>query len=129
MSQYVTDTMAIVSYLSKRRLPPSVKGLFQSADVGLASILIPAIVAVEVGYLSGKGRIDVSLADLKQHIDQYATYQFQPLTLEIIETSLPMTDIPELHDRLIAATARFMNLSLITNDPLIQASAHLQTVW
>ena len=129
MSQYVTDTMAIVSYLSKRRLPPSVKQLFQSADIGLASILIPAIVAVEVSYLSGKGRIDVSLADLKQYIDQYATYQFQPLTLEIIETSLSMTDIPELHDRLIAATARFMNLSLITNDPLIQASAYLKTVW
>lgn len=129
MSQYVTDTMTIVSYLSKRRLPPSVKRLFQSADVGLASILIPAIVAVEIGYLSGKGRIDVSLADLKQHIDQYATYQFQPLTLEIIETSLPMTDIPELHDRLIAVTARFMSLPLITNDPLIQASSHLQTVW
>ena len=129
MSQYVTDTMAIVSYLSKRRLPPSVKQLFQSADVGLSSILIPAIVAVEVGYLSGKGRIDVSLVDLKQHIDQYATYQLQPLTLEIIETSLLMTDIPELHDRLIAATARFMNLPLITNDPLIQASAPLQTVW
>ena len=129
MSQYVTDTMAIVSYLSKRRLPPFVKQIFQSADVGLASILIPAIVAVEVGYLSGKGCIDVSLVDLKQHIDQYATYQLQPLTLEIIETSLLMTDIPELHDRLIAATARYMNLSLITNDPLIQASAHLQTVW
>ncbi len=129
MSQYVTDTMAIVSYLSKRRLPPSVKQIFQAADVGLASILIPAIVAVEIGYLSGKGRIDVSLADLKQHIDQYATYQFQPLTLEIIETSLPMTDIPELHDRLIAATARFMSLPLITNDPLVQASSHLQTVW
>lgn len=129
MNQYVTDTMAIVSYLSKRRLPPSVKQLFQSADLGLATLFIPAMVAVEVGYLSGKGRIDVSLADLKQHINQFPGYQFQPLTLDIIEVSTTITDIPELHDRVIAATARSMDGPLITNDPLIRASAFLQTVW
>ena len=129
MNQYVSDTMAIVSYLSKRRLPPSVKQIFQSADVGLCTIIIPAIVAVEVNYLSEKGRIDVSLADLKQYIDQYDTYKFQPLTLDIIEVSAQIIDIPELHDRLIAGTARSLNLSLITNDPLIQGSVFLKTVW
>lgn len=35
MKQYVTDTMAIVSYLGKRKIPPSVKQLFQLADLGL----------------------------------------------------------------------------------------------
>jgi predicted nucleic acid-binding protein len=129
MTQYVCDTMAIVSYLSKRRLPPAVKQLFQSADVGICTLFIPAIVAVEVGYLSEKGRIDVSLADLKQYITQYPTYQFQPLTFYIIEVCSQITDIPELHDRLIAATAKSLGLSLITNDPLIQKSAFLTTVW
>ncbi|GAB3959979.1 hypothetical protein GCM10028805_57080 [Spirosoma harenae] len=129
MNQYVSDTMAIVSYLSKRRLPPSVKQIFQTADVGLCSIIIPAIVAVEVNYLSGKGRIDVSLADLKLYIQQYDSYHFQPLTLEIIESSVQINDIPELHDRLIAATALSIDNPLITNDPLIQASAFLETIW
>ena len=129
MTQYVSDIMAIVSYLSKRRLPPSVKQVFQSADVGLCTIFIPAIVAVEISYLSEKGRIDVSLADLRQHISHYSTYQFQPLTFEIIDVCVQITDVPELHDRLIAATAKSLGLPLITNDPLIQKSTFLTTFW
>jgi hypothetical protein len=31
-------------------------------------------------------------------------YQFEPLSLEIIKTASQIHDIPELHDRLIAAT-------------------------
>ena len=129
MTQYVSDTMAIVSYLSKRRLLPSVKQVFQSADVGLCTIFIPAIVAVEIGYLSEKGRIDVSLADLRHHISQYTTYQFQALTFDIVEVCAQITDIPELHDRLIAATAKSLGLPLISNDPIIQKSTFLTTLW
>ena len=129
MTQYVSDTMAIVSYLSKRRLPPSVKQVFQSADVGLCTIFIPAIVAVEIGYLSEKGRIDVSLADLRHQISQYTTYRFQPLTFDIVEVCAQITDIPELHDRLIAATAKSLGLPLISNDPIIQKSTFLTTLW
>jgi PIN domain nuclease of toxin-antitoxin system len=129
MNQYVSDTMAIVSYLAKRRLPPAVKQLFQSADVGLTTIYVPAIVAVEINYLSEKGRIDASLADLQQYLNQFKSYHFQPLTLDIIEASRLIVDVPELHDRLIAATARALGVPLITNDPLIQASTYLTTVW
>ena len=44
-------------------------------------------------------------------------------------TDTIITDIPELHDRLIAATARIHNVELITNDPVIQASAFVRTIW
>lgn len=129
MSQYVTDTMAIVLYLSKRKLPLRVKQLFQSADLGLSFIMIRAFVAVEISFLSAKGRIDVSLADLQQHISKYPSYRFEPLTMDVIEASLPMTDIPELHDRLIAATGRLLGIPVITNDPDITASTFVDVVW
>lgn len=129
MNQYVTDTMALVLYLEKRRMSQSVKQIFQSADVGLCTLFIPAIVVAEIGYLSEKGRISLSLMDLKQHLILYAAYQFQPLTLAIIEASYGITDIAELHDRLIAGTARSLSLSLLTNDPVIGASAFLETIW
>ena len=129
MSQYVTDTMAIVLYLEKRRMPQSIKQIFQSADVGLCTLFIPAIVAAEIGYLSEKGRISLSLADLKLHTIRYTAYQFQPLTLTILEESYKITDIPELHDRLIAGTARSLSVPILTNDPVIRASTFLETVW
>jgi PIN domain nuclease of toxin-antitoxin system len=129
MTQYVTDTMAIVLYLSKRRFSLSAKQLFQSADVGLCEIIVPSVVLFEIGYLFEKNRIDVSLADLRERFSTYPTYREQPLTLDIIDSTFGITDIPELHDRLIAGTARFLNAPLITNDPTIRASSFLITTW
>ncbi len=39
------------------------------------------------------------------------------------------TDIPELHDRLIAGAARALKMELLTDDFAIQASAFVKTVW
>ena len=109
MKQYVTDTMAIVSYLGKRRIPPSVKQIFQSADSGLVNICIPSIVFFEIGYLSEKGRIDVSLNDVLTHITEFSNYSEQALTFNIVVESFKILDIPELHDRLIGGTAKFLD--------------------
>lgn len=126
---YVTDTMAIVSYLSKRKLPPSVKQIFLSADLGLDEIRIPAIVLAEIAYLSEKGRIDISLNEVFNHVSFYPSYSEQPLTFDIVFESYKIIDIPELHDRLIAGTAKLLDFSLITNDPIIQASSFVSTIW
>jgi predicted nucleic acid-binding protein len=126
---YVTDTMAIVSYLGKRKLPISVKQIFQNADVGLVQIYIPSIVLVEIGYLFEKNRIDVSPNDVIEHISSFSCYCEQILNFDIIVESFKITDIPELHDRLIGGTAKYLNIELITNDPLIQASTFVKTVW
>ena len=129
MTQYTTDTMAIVLYLSKRKMPSAVKQLFQSADLGLCQLVVPAIVAFEIGYLSEKGRIGTSLNQLRQHIAQYPAYQEHALSFDVIEAAFQISDIPELHDRLIAGTARLTNTTLITNDPVIQASTFIKTMW
>ncbi len=129
MKQYVTDTMALVSYIGKRKLPISAKQIFQMADLGQNEILIPAIVLVEVAYLSEKERIDVSLKDIFNHMATFPNYFEQPLSFEILTQSFKITDIPELHDRIIGGTALFLDLELITNDPKIQASAFVKTVW
>ena len=48
---------------------------------------------------------------------------------KIISAASQISDIPELHDRLIAATARNQLCSLLTNDPVIQAFSFLSTIW
>jgi hypothetical protein len=54
MTRYATDTMALVSYLGKRKMPPHVKQIFQLADVGLCEIIIPSVVFFEISYLPKK---------------------------------------------------------------------------
>ncbi len=127
--RFVTDTMALVSYVGKRKIPVSIKQLFQAADLGLAQIIIPAIVLAEIGYLFEKGRIDVGVNDVFKHLADYPNYAEQALSFAIVAESYKIIDIPELHDRLIAGTAKFLDLELITNDPVIQASAFVKTTW
>jgi predicted nucleic acid-binding protein len=50
------------------------------------------------------------------------------LSYEILKTASEINDIPELHDRLIAATARYLDLPLITNDPVIRDSSFVEVL-
>jgi len=56
-------------------------------------------------------------------------FKEQALNNEIINTSYQIDDIPVLHDRLIAGTAKYLDQELITNDPIIAKSKHVKTVW
>jgi len=49
-------------------------------------------------------------------------------SFDILKTASEIDDIPELHDRLIAATARYLGLSLITNDPVIKNSQFVEVL-
>lgn len=128
-SNYVTDTMAIVLYLEQRRSSQLVRRIFESAQRAELSIHVPAIVLAEILYLSEKGRITASPTDMNQLFSTNAAFKEAHLTSGVVAAAAQITDVPELHDRLIAGTARFLGLSLITNDPRIQTSRFLTTVW
>jgi predicted nucleic acid-binding protein len=122
MADYVTDTQALVKFMmGKKVINDKAHQAFLSADKGECRIIIPAVVLMEVLYLFEKNRIEVGLLHTEDLL-KGQNYQFEPLTLEILKTASDIDDIPELHDRLIAATARYLDIPIITNDPLIRKS-------
>ena len=64
---------------------------------------------MEMLYLFEKNRIDVSLLQTEELLKSQ-NYQFEPLSFDIFKTASEIDDIPGLHDRLIAATARYLGL-------------------
>ena len=128
-AEYAADTMAIVLHLEKRKSGTNAERIFDEADNGKIIIHIPSIVFAEILYLSEKGRIGLTLAGVEKHLQKFPNFRETPLNFEIIEHAGQIKDIPELHDRLIAATARFLNLELITNDQKIINSTFVKTVW
>jgi predicted nucleic acid-binding protein len=54
-----------------------------------------------------------------------------PLDLAIAQTlrQVPRDIVPEMPDRIIAATAQYLNLPLVTRDLRIQALTTIQTIW
>lgn len=115
--------------MEKRKQSPLVKSIFKNIESGSVKLYIPAIVLAEIGYLSERKRIETNLTDIKLVLKESGNIKILPLDSEIIYGAFEINDIPELHDRLISATARKLRLELITNDKIITNSKFVKTIW
>ena len=134
MSQYVTDTHAIIWHLvNDRRLSSRARQVFTETDAGRHQVFIPSIVMVEAIYLAERQRIDSTvLTQLLALSEESPTnYQVIPLDMEVIQ-ALRATDrtlVPELPDRIIVATALLRGLQLVTRDSAIATSGIVAVLW
>lgn len=129
---YVADTVALARYLEDN-LPKRANEVFEKAETGMATILVPDIVIAEFIYAGLKGRLKVSdpKATISELLSDLQSSQFlRPVGISS-ETWAVFIDskVPELHDRLIYSTAVSNGAdAIITNDPEIIASTH-PTIW
>ena len=133
MPDFVTDTHGLIWYLEDSpRLGPAARRAFDACDRGEIVIYIPTICLVEIVYLQEKGRIP---ADLKAQLDtelQAGTSGLflVALTAEVANAvaRVPRAKVPDMPDRIIAATALHLGLPLISRDRKIQL-ADVNTTW
>jgi predicted nucleic acid-binding protein len=128
-NSFITDTMALILRLEGRKLGQKAKAIYIGAERGEVEIIIPAMVLVELGYLSERKRIETSLNDFKKYRSEHKSIVVEPMTEEVIEKTFEIDDIPELHDRIIAGTALKAGAELITNDPIISHSRFIKVIW
>lgn len=134
MARYVTDTHALIWHLqSHTNLSPQVRAIFSQTDLGQAVIMLPSIVLVEMVYLAEKGRIATNLVNLVLQLLQTNSqnYQLAPLDLPTVNNIalIPRTLVPDMPDRIIAATALALNLPLLSQDSAIAQAAQIQLIW
>ena len=127
MKRYVCDTQCLLWYVTQdRRLPKIARTAFEQAKEGVAQILVPSIVLVEVVFLAERQRVPRPiLAQLMALSDMpSAGICVIPLDLTVARAVADFgpSAVPELADRIIAATARALNLPLLTTDPAIITS-------
>ncbi|MBI1924204.1 PIN domain-containing protein [Candidatus Poribacteria bacterium] len=134
MKRYITDTHPLIWALSgDSRLSPAARSAFAAADTGRAIITIPSVVAVEMIYLSEKGRISTQLVDnLLADVSQPdLSYRLGELDAAVIVAlrQIPRHLIPDMPDRIIAATPKALGIPLITRDAAITASGMVSVIW
>ncbi len=130
MKKYVTDTTALIRHLaSSNKQGNNANKIFEEADRGNCIVFIPAMVLMEILYLSEKNRISTTLPDITELTQKSTNYRVYPITGEVVHKAKEITDIPELHDRIIAATAVLLELDLISKNGTISDSAFLKTIW
>lgn len=132
-SKHVLDTHALIWYLeSNPRLGSAAKVLLDDATSELVLTLIALAEAVDI---VNKGRTRIpSVADLWNDVMTDKRIEVYPLTLEVLQQSLTAGSVPEMHDRLIVATALLLQsagsqVALLTKDSDIITSALVPLVW
>jgi PIN domain nuclease of toxin-antitoxin system len=129
MRAVAADTHAALWYLEDdRRLTSAAAAALDGAD----RILLPSVCLVEITYLVEKGRLDAAvLPRVFAELDRLdTTLALAPLDLGVVLAlpDIPRLHVPDLPDRVIAATARHYSVPLVTRDGAIRASG-VETVW
>jgi PIN domain nuclease of toxin-antitoxin system len=74
---------------------------------------------------------DADLAELRDKIASASGWSLQPIDLDVIDatTSIPRDLLGDPWDRFIVATARALNVALVTRDGPIRDSGLVPTIW
>lgn len=95
-------------------------------------IVLSSISLAEVVYLTEKKRLPLSaFDDLKTALgNPNHVLEEAPFTAEIVDAMrrIPRADVPDMPDRIVAATAVYFDVPVISRDGRIRASS-VQTLW
>jgi PIN domain nuclease of toxin-antitoxin system len=134
MSPVVVDTHTIIWYLSRStKISVSAVNILDTATANNLPIFIASITLVEMIYLVERNRIPTAaLQDLMQELSRVdSPFVIVPLTTEVTQSlsQIPRDVVPDMPDRVIAATAHQLQIPLVTCDHKIQACSVIQTLW
>ncbi|MCY7374431.1 MAG: type II toxin-antitoxin system VapC family toxin [Pyrinomonadaceae bacterium] len=133
MKALVADTHSAIWYVadSPELSSAAVTAMDDATDAG-KPIYVSAITLIEMTYLIEKGRLpERDLTDLLNELkNPLSNFELVAIDLAVTQSLrlISRADVPDMPDRIIAATARHLNLPLVTRDHKIRA-AKLLTIW
>jgi len=114
------------------RLSGAARAALDGADETGVGIYLSAISLIEVTYLVEKGRLSQGvLARLEADLDDSnGIFVLVPIDRAVAAAvaSVPLAEVRDLPDRVIAATARFLGMPLVTADAQLRRSS-VETIW
>lgn len=120
---YVIDTHVLIWYFTgNKRLSSDLKMTIDQVRQQGGRILVPTIVLAEALVVAVKGRVVFDFDQLYAQIQTEPEFRIVGFDADIFAETLRIQKIPEIHDRIIAATARFYGASLLTKDGIIRLS-------
>jgi len=129
----IADTHAALWYLLQNpRLSVAARSFMDDVALRGHGIGLWPISLAEIVYLVEKNRLPLSAyEDLKRALaDPDYVIEEAPFTAEIVGVmrEVPRGDVPDMPDRIVAATAVYFGVPVISRDGRIRASS-VQTVW
>ena len=132
-TKYIVDTHALIWHLEGRSvLGSKAREILDATD---SELVLPIIALAEAVFIIDKGRTSIpSVENLLNDVYADPRIEIFPLTIDILNESLFLTSIPEMHDRLIVATGIYLqsqgeDVEIMTKDNEIVLSSLLSVVW
>lgn len=132
-TQYVVDTHALVWFLEGNpRLGINAKALLEDPT---SVLIVPMIVVAEACWIIEHGRTSLpSISDFLKAVDADPRVTVVALDRAILDKTLTLLAIGEMHDRQIVATALHLRdqgetVILITKDTNIRDAGVVPTTW
>jgi PIN domain nuclease of toxin-antitoxin system len=129
----VADTPAALWYVfANSRLSGSAKSFIDRAIANGATIALSSISLVEVASLVEKKRTPATAFHTLRVVfaDPGHVFKEAAVTAEIAEAMLevPRDQVPDMPDRIVAATAIYLGVPALSRDGRIRTS-RIQTIW
>ncbi|MDI6655717.1 MAG: PIN domain-containing protein [Methanobacteriota archaeon] len=127
---YVTDTHPFLWHLSNDdRLSKKASEIFTKAELGEATIVVPTIVLAESFYIVKKQKVEINFAEVIEKVEFASNFTTFPLDLKVIKEIQKLDKLPELHDKIVVATAQILAADLISKDDEIKKSGYVNVIW
>lgn len=129
----VADTHTALWYLfNDDRLSVAAGDFIDKSAAAGSQIVVSAISMAEIVYLIEKNRLPANAyEDMKAALDDPDhVFNEAPFTVEIVDAmkQVPRADVPDMPDRIVAATAVYFDVPVISRDGKIHAS-NVRTIW
>jgi PIN domain nuclease of toxin-antitoxin system len=131
--KYVIDTHAFIWFLEGNlRLGSNAKTILSNPE---SQLVIPATALAEAVWIVERGRTSISSATaLLSAVNADSRVMVHPLDINVIQQTIGLSAIAEMHDRQIVATAIFLanqgeTVVLLTCDQNITASGLVTIAW
>lgn len=127
--QYLLDTVTIVRHFSQHgEIGEAAARILDPSDENEDLFVVSVISLMEVMYLAERNRIQVNLDDTLAKIEASANYAIIDLNADILRTTTTV-DFPELHDRLILATAKWLDIPVLSSDRAFGNVDDVKVIW
>lgn len=127
---FVADTHALLWwFVNSSKISPKASEIFEKCEQGENVIFIPSIVIAEALSIFDKKRIKFNFKELFRNINNSENFVIIAFDYPILQKMVDLKDVPELHDKIIVSTAKYLNLPVITKDETLQNLAYIKTIW